>query len=575
SANPFILENAKLEIGTTSTDWTPAPEDQATVDWTKAQLDIKDTKISAAVTGLKSDIATATAGMATQTWTQGKLDLTADGLTSQISSVKEGLTTQYTQLQQTLASVQLTANNAVTQSQYTQLADSINLRVQKGDVVNQINISPEGILIDGQKVHITGQTTIDNAVIKDAMIADIKADKITAGTLNAANVNVINLNANNITTGTLKGANLSMNLNTGEILFQKGSIRSTDGKLNMRINDGSMSLTNSSGDGVYFKDGVMALTDSNFWTNQSHIKYGEISFDTSIFTGATSIVGAALRGNSGVIVGTSNFVPNLYLGPAMTSVKGGGIGVSKDRAYMASEGIASVVGGVSYESLWWTLQPAVMVGVGSSYTSGSIWQADTTKAGNGTFIEGHIVGLTSDSKEEIMKPSKTSDLALASDGTSGYVLSMSVYGRTYSSGAGMTVTPNGVLGRISSASKYKLAIGEISTLNDEAHQFLSVKPKQWFDKSESEALADTMTTGNTDYIDDVKALPHTGFIAEDLYTAGLDSYVIRGNDGSIESIQYDRLPVLHHELIRELFNRLDAAEMEIYKLKQEVINNAN
>ncbi|WP_436645051.1 hypothetical protein, partial [Latilactobacillus sakei] len=27
SANPFILENAKLEIGTTSTDWTPAPED--------------------------------------------------------------------------------------------------------------------------------------------------------------------------------------------------------------------------------------------------------------------------------------------------------------------------------------------------------------------------------------------------------------------------------------------------------------------------------------------------------------------------------------------------------------------
>lgn len=138
----------------------------------------------------------------------------------------------------------------------------------------------------------------------------------------------------------------------------------------------------------------------------------------------------------------------------------------------------------------------------------------------------------------------------------------------------MTITQNGVFGRISSASKYKLAIGEISTLNDEAHQFLSVKPKQWFDKSESEALADSMTTGNTDYVDDAKALPHNGFIAEDLYTAGLDSYVIRSNDGSIESIQYDRLPVLHHELIRELFNRLDAAEMEIYKLKQEA-NNAS
>jgi phage minor structural protein len=84
------------------------------------------------------------------------------------------------------------------QSQITQLADNINLRVQKNDVVNQINVSSEGILIDGKKVHITGQTSIDSAVIKDAMIANIKADKITAGTLNAANVHVINLDVNSL-----------------------------------------------------------------------------------------------------------------------------------------------------------------------------------------------------------------------------------------------------------------------------------------------------------------------------------------------------------------------------------------
>ncbi|PKR82373.1 tail fiber domain-containing protein, partial [Heyndrickxia camelliae] len=50
---------------------------------------------------------------------------------------------------------------------------------------NQINISTEGILIDGKKVHITGQTTIDNAVIKDAMIQSISASKIVADTLSA------------------------------------------------------------------------------------------------------------------------------------------------------------------------------------------------------------------------------------------------------------------------------------------------------------------------------------------------------------------------------------------------------
>ncbi|MEJ1320094.1 gp58-like family protein [Latilactobacillus sakei] len=129
------------------------------------------------------------------------------------------------------------------------------------DVVNQINVSSEGILIDGKKVHITGQTSIDNAVIKDAMIANVTADKITGGTLNAANVNVINLNANNITTGTIKGANLSMNLNTGEVVFQKGAIRSTNGNLNIDISKGTMAVINQYKSGFYFEDGKLVLND--------------------------------------------------------------------------------------------------------------------------------------------------------------------------------------------------------------------------------------------------------------------------------------------------------------------------
>lgn len=58
-------------------------------------------------------------------------------------------------------------------SQITQLSDTINFKVSKGDVINQINVSTESILISGNKVHITGQTTIDNGVIKNAQIADL------------------------------------------------------------------------------------------------------------------------------------------------------------------------------------------------------------------------------------------------------------------------------------------------------------------------------------------------------------------------------------------------------------------
>ncbi|WP_368293549.1 gp58-like family protein [Latilactobacillus sakei] len=461
-----------------------------------------------------------------------------------------------------------------TQSQITQLTNDINLRVQKGDVVNQINISPEGILIDGQKVHITGQTTIDNAVIKDAMIADIKADKITAGTLNAANVNVINLNANNITTGTIRGANLSMNLNTGEILFQKGSIRSTNGNLNINIDDGSMSLTNSQGEGAYFIDGKIAMTKNDIWTNGA-IHYGQLTFGNNIFGNALgSVSGVLLEGAGGVIVGNKEFNPLTLFGPGKTYPSGGGIAANNSFATVASNGWASIEGGTSYAVPFSTNNPSIVAGISGKYSAPGAWMPTSDK-GAASFVKGKLVGLYAEDGGFSMDHGTTADLAAAVDGRSGYILSAATYARTYASGAQMMVTENGVFGRISSASKYKLAIGEISTLNDEAHQFLSVKPKQWFDKSESEALADIMTTGNTDYVDDAKVLPHNGFIAEDLYTAGLDSYVIRGNDGSIESIQYDRLPVLHHELIRELFNRLDAAEMEIYKLKQEVLNNAS
>lgn len=88
-------------------------------------------------------------------------------------------------------------------SQITQLADQINLRVEKGDVVNQINIGGEGILIAANKIQITGETYIEDASIDGAKIKNIIANTITTGVLNAAAVTIINLNAANITTGFL------------------------------------------------------------------------------------------------------------------------------------------------------------------------------------------------------------------------------------------------------------------------------------------------------------------------------------------------------------------------------------
>lgn len=95
------------------------------------------------------------------------------------------------------------ANTNITSSQITQLSDTINLKVSKNDVVNQINISNESILIAGNKIHITGQTSIDNGVIKTAQIADLSVS--TAKIANAAitDAKIAFVDAAKITTGYL------------------------------------------------------------------------------------------------------------------------------------------------------------------------------------------------------------------------------------------------------------------------------------------------------------------------------------------------------------------------------------
>lgn len=72
-------------------------------------------------------------------------------------------------------------------SAVAQMADAINLRVQKGDVINQINLSPTTTTIAGKYLHVTGQTVFDNNVIVSRMLAAkaITADKLAVTSLSA------------------------------------------------------------------------------------------------------------------------------------------------------------------------------------------------------------------------------------------------------------------------------------------------------------------------------------------------------------------------------------------------------
>ncbi|MBE9878404.1 hypothetical protein G8B51_02505 [Enterococcus casseliflavus] len=218
----------------------------------------------------------------------------------------------------------------VTASQITQLSDTINLKVSKDDVVNQINISTDGVLIAGNKVQITGQTYIENGVIgraqianlavgtaqiadaaiTDAKIGSLSATKITTGTLNAANVNIVNLNASSISTGELTGINIraatfygssgsgNMQLNGVDLRFDTSSNSfrlNYNGIVNVNTSYGTRAL-------AFFNEGInIAASSSNSgnFRNSGLTLSGDSTYVDFYSIGSTSANGRLLySGNS-------------------------------------------------------------------------------------------------------------------------------------------------------------------------------------------------------------------------------------------------------------------------------------
>lgn len=129
------------------------------------------------------------------------------------------------------------AETKAVRTQMSLLAGSWAVRNLNGndDVLNSINVLADGTnRIDGRLTHITGQTKIDNAVIKDGMIANLNADKITGGTIDASQINVINVNAGNVLAGTLTG-----------MTVRGGRIEGLNGKMNIDLQNGQYNVLNN------------------------------------------------------------------------------------------------------------------------------------------------------------------------------------------------------------------------------------------------------------------------------------------------------------------------------------------
>ena len=441
------------------------------------------------------------------------LELKVNGIQGTVQNKADQ--SQVTQLAGQITSVvgDVSANS----SQITQMKADINLRVKAGDVINQINISPESILIAGQKVHITGQTSIDNAVIKDAMIANVKADKITAGTLNAANVNVINLNANNITTGTIKGANLSMNLNTGEVVFQHGRIHSTSNNVDVNINQGYLSVANGN-TRVLLKNGGIQFVQPTIFDEMTN-PYLSISNGGS----GLAFSGARIVGRDYVVMANNANSSNIFDSPLGGAESFAGISAGYDGSSWhptkiggADRGIILSAGKKLSSALSW-------VGGSASIRIGS----DGSHGWNSNRIE--LVGE--------------------------YVHSLPTYVKTASGSANVIVSPDGALVRSTSASKYKTDIIR-TNIPDYGDKLLNLPTATWTDIAETKRYRD-------DPVNQIKPTRNFGMIAEDLADAGLEMLVVRGTDGELEGINYDRIGPALIPVIAKLKNKIEKLEQKL------------
>ena len=576
----IYFANLKLESGSLATTWCPAPEDYATqTSFSELNQTVKglQSTVSNNYTNLQSQISQ-TAGTI-----RGEVTNSVSGLQTQITQQANSFNVSLSALRSETAWQKVTtaidANNYTTTGNYwIQAVPNSNTpdgsawaylqvvaypdvqrikqtwqrdnnaneaytrlktgndwsdwqkTVTAGNIMAQINVAAGTTLIQNDKIYMDASSTVfsGKAFIPDAAITNISADKINTGTLDAGRINVINLNANNITTGTINGANLKINLNSGEILFQKGRIGSTNGNLNIDIDSGKMSVTDYWHDGFYFEDGKLYLSDNFALKTNWEPKYGVIRRSLNPFTVGES--GIEIASPTGVSLQTMNYDGSFGGGDLGDQTKNGAsVAIDKNGQALINGKQVGLVGGTFFDTDQNFLQrrPRIVVG--------------TDAANSGLLPWGWGDPLNHVASRIVIDAS--------------YVHFPHSYKTTTGSAPNVFIASDGALVRSTSASKYKTEIKR-SYSTEYGEKLLNLPTAIWTDKGQKERYE----AGKRH----IKPEKYFGMIAEDLADAGLDLLVSRNPlTHEIEGIQYERIAPALLPVIKKLKDKVDKLEEKI------------
>lgn len=476
-----------------------------------------------------------------------------------------------------LASYEMFDISSSNQSQITQLATDINLKVSQNDVVNQINISNEGILIAGDKIQILGSTYIADAVIKTANINDLAVSNAKIANLAVSEGKIGNLAVTNA-----KIANLSVT--EGKI----GDAAITTAKIgNLAVSTAKI----ADGAIVNAKIGDAAITNAKI-QDATIASAKIINIDASKIvantlaaittnTGALNISGwLNITTTTGGIAGSFDYTetdayrPRKFSGEWALSnqtqfFKGWvytpsgtyqcyaesyfGLDYFKFRQY-TQQSKATLMGRVDITGEMIELRNTFNDADDNNgirlYSDGNAYFNGITRV-YGQLMAGNIDADTKRTQLSINYSRDLGRMLFSKDSTGRFILSDTIYNRTYNSQATVCITDAGTLGRIVSARKYKTNIEIASEVVSKAKVILTIQPSSWFDKNEvAQGIAKQR---------------HYGFIADEFHEKGLGEVVIYNSKGEVEGLAYERLSMYQNVILND-------HEINIQRLKKESLD---
>ncbi|MBT2732124.1 phage tail spike protein [Carnobacterium sp. ISL-102] len=223
------VKNVKMEIGNKTTDWSPAPEDMATLE--------QFTTLNATVDGIQTTVGT----KANQT---------------QVTQLANQITTK--------------VESSTYTTKMTQLDSSINLKVAKADLISQINIQSNNILIQSGKLYLDAASVIfsGSAFIPSAAITSLTVDKLNGGTANFANFNAININVSSLVGNTTDFIQSNWNKANTSLSVNAAGLTSVSGALSTTLNAGSITTVSGTKTGTINALGMQIANSSNGWTTK-------------------------------------------------------------------------------------------------------------------------------------------------------------------------------------------------------------------------------------------------------------------------------------------------------------------